>query len=55
MALKRLFLCPVSPRFSQESEDPEGTRGKTLSAGTYIYMLIVDGKVVDKKQMVLTK
>jgi hypothetical protein len=28
--------------------------GKTLSAGTYTYMLLVDGKVVDTKQMVLT-
>jgi hypothetical protein len=29
--------------------------GNTLSAGTYTYMLILDGKVVDTKQMVLTK
>ncbi len=29
--------------------------GKTLSAGTYTYMLLLDGKVVDTKQMVMTK
>ncbi|MEP7169401.1 MAG: tail fiber domain-containing protein [Bacteroidota bacterium] len=29
--------------------------GKSLSAGTYTYMLLLDGKVVDTKQMVLTK
>ena len=29
--------------------------GKTLSAGTFTYILIVDGKAVDTKQMVLTK
>lgn len=29
--------------------------GNTLSSGTYTYMLIADGKVVDIKQMVLTK
>jgi len=29
--------------------------GKTLSPGTYTYMLLIDGKVVDTKQMVLTK
>jgi hypothetical protein len=29
--------------------------GKTLSAGTYTYMLIADGKVVDTKQMILSK
>ena len=29
--------------------------GKILSAGTYTYMLLLDGKVVDTKQMVLTK
>lgn len=30
-------------------------KSKTLSIGTYFYSLIVDGKVVDTKQMVLTK
>jgi hypothetical protein len=29
--------------------------GKTLSAGTFTYILIVDGKAMDTKQMVLTK
>ena len=29
--------------------------GKTFSSGTYTYMLIVNGKVVDTKQMILSK
>ena len=29
--------------------------GNELSAGMYIYALIVDGKVVDTKRMILTK
>ncbi len=29
--------------------------GKTLSAGTFTYILIIDGKAVDTKQMVLTR
>jgi hypothetical protein len=29
--------------------------GNELSAGTYIYALIVDGKVVDTKRMILKK
>lgn len=29
--------------------------GKTLSNGTYTYLLLVDGKAIDSKQMVLTK
>jgi hypothetical protein len=29
--------------------------GNTLSAGTYNYLLIVDGKTIDTKQMILTK
>ncbi len=29
--------------------------GKTLSAGTFTYILIVDGKAVDIKQMILTR
>lgn len=29
--------------------------GKTLSAGTYTYMLLIEGKVIDTKQMILTR
>ncbi|MEO5571215.1 MAG: tail fiber domain-containing protein, partial [Bacteroidia bacterium] len=29
--------------------------GKTFAAGTYTYLLVVDGKVVDTKQFILTK
>jgi hypothetical protein len=29
--------------------------GNELSAGMYLYALIVDGKVVDTKRMILTK
>jgi hypothetical protein len=29
--------------------------GGTLSSGQYVYSLVVDGKKVDSKQMVLTK
>jgi hypothetical protein len=42
---------PVSEKGRGQTEISAGT----LSSGTYTYMLLVDGKVVDTKQMVLTK
>jgi hypothetical protein len=41
----------ISTKGAGQSEIKAGT----LAAGTYTYMLIVDGKTLDSKQMVLTK
>jgi hypothetical protein len=46
-----VISLPVSANGPGQTE----ISGETLSAGTYTYMLIVDGKAVDSKQMVLTK
>ncbi|MCL1937807.1 MAG: tail fiber domain-containing protein [Candidatus Azobacteroides sp.] len=40
---------------AQRSEGSQWISGSELTAGIYLYTLIVDGKVVDTKQMILTK
>jgi hypothetical protein len=48
---REIKTIPVSEKGSGQTE----ISGRTLSPGIYAYVLLVDGKVVDTKQMVLTK
>jgi hypothetical protein len=48
MELKSFFL-------SSSGDNEIEINGGTLSAGDYIYELIIDGKKVDSKKMTLTR
>jgi len=61
--IKIAFLCIYNLqgvqikqiKITQRGEDSQWISGSELNAGMYLYALIVDGKEVDTKRMILTK
>jgi len=61
--IKTAFLCIYNlqgtqikqVKITQRGEDSQWISGSELNAGMYLYALIVDGKEVDTKRMILTK